>query len=291
MNKLSLVLAIAFSSLGAGFATHSHNCYSFTPNIGRKETKSSHPVIQGFDYAGGFTERRLVSQNNTGYFYWDLNFYQTEYTDVSNLFLAHIHVEFTSGYIANKNGESFEGKKYDSAYDLDEGYVHVKARNSNTLTYKSSTLNFIGAWPSSDNFTFTMTSTTSHQVSFNAGGSVNYSIGHGLKITGNAGIGYTLIVSDSTSISGPEPKWSKQASSSDAMELQWNYDYEDLGRVTLAQDCYYLFEVCNDGTGPNNDFSFLFDVEIKMSNVKYKNYWWESHKDTSEDYECSYGVR
>lgn len=35
----------------------------------------------------------------------------------------------------------------------------------------------------------------------------------------------------------------------------------------------------------------MFYIDINMSNVKYKDFWWEGHTDTNASLYYSYGVR
>lgn len=285
MNSAKVMFLFVVFGIFGPFGSIS-NELSDTLTIERKESSASHPYIEGFAYTGGFASPRKTKQNDTGYFYTDLDLYETKFTDVSKLFLAHVEVEFTSGYIADNNGEDF-----DDMYDLDLGYVHLRASRSNTISYQSSTIHFLDAWPTSDNFSYELSSSTGFSVNFGVSGGIDYSLADGASISGNAETGFVFSLSNTLNISGPEPFWSSQTSNNNPLERQWNYEYNGLGKATLTKDFYYLFEVENDATGPNSSYSFMFYIDINMSNVKYKDFWWESHTDTNASLYYSYGVR
>ncbi len=51
---------------------------------------------------------------------------------------------------------------------------------------------------------------------------------------------------------------------------------------------YYMFKVKNDGT-LGSQYSFNYNIKIKMTNVAWRNYWWEQQKDTAVDLNRTYG--
>jgi hypothetical protein len=54
-------------------------------------------------------------------------------------------------------------------------------------------------------------------------------------------------------------------------------------------NCYYLFELKNDGNG-YQDYSFKFDVGIKMTDIAWKGYIWQQLRDTDATMNDSYGL-
>ncbi|MBP3713310.1 MAG: hypothetical protein J6I69_01930 [Bacilli bacterium] len=100
-------------------------------------THASHPSIPGFEYSYGFLEQ-LKSSRAEGYFYYDLDVYFSQFTDVSRLYLIHVSSNFTLGSIAAYNGES----NFDAGYNLWSGYIHIYAyqqieggKRSSSFTY------------------------------------------------------------------------------------------------------------------------------------------------------------
>lgn len=248
-----------------------------------ERTHAAHPDIEGMTYCFGSTSAMLVQQNKSGYFYYELDYYYTPFTAESNLYLIHVKTEFTSGYIATQNGE----KGFSDMFDLYKGYVHMSVSQREDGNKKSSTLNYVTAWPSSSTFTKSYSSTTGLEISLGSDDGIE--AGDKVKIEVGTSTSIKITCSDTVTIYGDEPSLSAQTSASNSYERQWNYEYSGLGRVTYTLDTYYMFEAVGDGTG-YQDYSFDLNLDIQMKNVKYKGYLWQSTSTTESDTVVPFGM-
>lgn len=235
-------------------------------------SNESHPFVEGMNYYSGFN-RVKAGDKSSGYYYYDFNAYYTNFTNVSRLYLINVKVDFTSGYIATQN--SLSG--YDRLFDLDKGYVHLAAVNRFMDEGDvSSSVKYLTSWPSSSSSVSSVSSGFSNNftLSWQDGISLNWPNGVEAYVQRTSGV--SIQINHSTTITTDEPYVSTQTSPNNALERQWNYQYKAIGKATYTLDTFYLVEVKNDSIGFNK-FGFVFDIFLNMSNVKWKNAWWESH--------------
>lgn len=242
------------------------------------ESNADHLNIQGFTYAGGSqAKRKTVS--SYGYFYSDTDYYYSQFTDVSRLYLIRVRTNFTPGSVASKNNES----GFDNHYDLWSGDIHIQpfSRTENNFK-KSSSYHYIKSWPfsNSDSLSCTVTSSFSTNYSFSNGVEVGAQLPGGASIIAKTGKELTFGFSTSTSIYGPEPSISNQDSPSNPNMAQWNYQFSKPLTSSYAMDCYYLMEVKNDAIAYEH-YSFGYQVDIKMTNTAWEIFAWKQHKDTT----------
>ncbi len=272
-----------FDSLGLSF---SYETFIEKPISKVKRSYSEHPSIPGFEYAYGLSER-VLSSSASGYFYYDMDLYYTQFTSVSRLYIIHNTVDFTSGYIAIQNDET----GYNDDFDLWSGYLHVAPgykhwaegwKNSSTIIYKES-------WPRSSDFTKVVTSYFSTDYIFRTSIEAGISLSEGLYISATTSSSIVLSFDKDVAVSSPEPTISYQLSPSNPKEGQWFYQYDVPGRATYELDTYYLFEVKDDGLG-FQAYSFPFTVDVKMKNIAYQGLPNEQMQSNIETFSHSYGL-
>lgn len=286
MKKLLLCLSTLFSlSICNGNATNE----VFKQFGSRKEaiarTPLDHPTISGFTYETG-DRQQVIATEPTGYFYYDADIYYSEFTTNSRLYIIHLRVDFTPGSAASKIDS-----KYDWHYDLWSGEIQIEAERKWEGNRHTSSLQYAKSWPLSNS------DTTTYSVSSSFGG--NYTIskdieagakfGEGAGITEKTSHGFTLGFEKTTTIYGEEPGISAQKSPDQTKDIYtWVYQYHVQSGLTFRMNTYYMFEVKNDGT-LGSQYSFDYNIKIKMTNVAWRTYWWEQHKDTATDLNRTYG--
>ena len=236
----------------------------------------SHPVAEGMNYYWGY-DRCKAGDNSSGYYYYDLNVYYSQFTDVSRLYLINVKVDFTSGWIATQNHMS----GYSDMFDLDRGHVHLAPINQfYDEGDTASSVRYLASWPSSSTSVSSVTSGFSigYTSNWTNGGKFNWP--NGVEVSTAHSSGFSLQIDHSTTITTDEPYVSTQTHPNNPLERQWNYQYKDLGKATYTLDTFYLLEVKNDSMGFNK-YGFVFDIYLNMSNVQYKDLWWESHDSQS----------
>lgn len=247
----------------------------------------SHPNIPGFEYSYGNTQPNLVKAS-VGYFYYDNDVYFSPFTENSRLYIIHIGCNFTPGKLATTNKE--EG--FDVHYGLWNGFIHIKAYPYQNGSKKSSSYHYLSSWPESrsNSMTATIISSFGTKIDFSS------SIKAGADLTGGAEIsqvnqrGFSLDFSKSISITNSEPMISHQLSDQDYRQSQWNYQFtKGLYNSSYAMDCYYMFELKNDGQGYRS-YSFKYDVERERNNVAWEGFLWQQTHDVSKTVNDSYGL-
>ncbi len=251
-----------------------------------KKTHADHPSIAGFQYNYGSVDKRLTKEP-TGYFYYDIDVYYSNFTNVSRLYIIHVRSNFTPGKQANRNGDKY----FDWNYDLWSGYIHLKAYQYSDGSKRSSSFRFIKSWPVSntDKLTYSVTSGFSSSVT------LSNEIKSGVDFAGNTTIdettssGFTLSFTKTTTIYGTEPSISSQQSASVQQEAQWYYQFNKPCESSFQLDAYYMFELKNDGYG-YQDYSFKYDVDIQMTDIAWRGYLWQQERNTTASLNDSYGL-
>lgn len=282
---LSLVAICSSSFIKSHYSLNQGNGILKQTNI-EPYSHNSHPYIPGFSYSYGYVDanRIAIANKKTGYFYYDMDVYFTDFTSVSRLFLIRVKVDFTPGCEAYDNGN----KEFDSRFSLYKGYIHINLYQKLDLYAQSSSIAVKQGWPQSSNFTSTVTSSYGSSINLNATLGAGVSLTEGLSAKAQAGVGLSLSFNKSIAVTGPEPSISYQRGDS-VKDMQWNYEYAEQGNNTYSLETYYLFEAKNNGIG-YQDYSFGFDVEIHMDNVAYRHYWWEQHEEIDYHVSEEYGL-
>lgn len=224
-----------------------------------------HPNAEGMIHQWSYN-RYKAGDHDSGYFYYDMHLYSTQFTDISKLYLINVKVDFTSGWIATQNNQ----KGYNKSYDLDRGFVHVGAINRfyDKGDYASSVI-LHASWPSSSKSTSSITSGFSTSYSGNWTNGAKLSWPNGVEVSTQKNYGFSIEIDYSKTILTDEPYVSTQTSPSNNAMQQWNYQYKGVGKATYVLDTYYLVEVKNDSVG-FNQYGFVFDINLNMSNVMRK---------------------
>ena len=245
---------------------------------------SSHPSIPGFTHNFAYDSSFQAGRSTTGYFFSDMDVYYMDFTNDSRLYLIRTQVDFTPGCEAYDNGHT----EYDNRFELDKGYIHVRVFQKQDGSRRSSSLKFKEGWPQSSSFTSTIASSFGVNTNFGTQFGSEISFTNGTTIKANADFGLSLTFNRSVAISGPEPALSHQFYDS-TNQMEWSYEYAATGHQTYSLETYYLFEAKNDGQG-YQDYSFAFDIDVRMDNVAYDTWWWEQHDKIDFHDSESYGL-
>ena len=186
---LSLVAICSSSFIKSHYSLNQGNEILKQTNI-EPYSHNSHPYIPGFSYSYGYVDanRIAIANKKTGYFYYDMDVYFTDFTSVSRLFLIRVKVDFTPGCEAYDNGN----KEFDSRFSLYKGYTHINLYQKLDLYAQSSSIAVKQGWPQSSNFTSTVTSSYGSSINLNATLSAGVSLTEGLSAKAQAGVGLTL---------------------------------------------------------------------------------------------------
>ena len=245
----------------------------------------NHPEIEGFTYTYGYVDDLKKAENTTGYFYYDMDVYQAPFTLVSNLFLIRVAVEYTAGSHAHDLGEDF-----DSNFDLDFGYIKIHPYQYTSGSKATSNLRVKTGWPNTDTRQSTVTLSSGFGASLSLGPEwkVGMNLGYGVEVTNKSSTSLTFSNEKTISIIGNEPAINFNHSSEKQDQLQWSYQFAGYGK-TYYQEAYCLIEV-EKGSKGYQDYSFKFDVEIKMDNSAWRNFPWERHYPVTLNANEEYGV-
>lgn len=250
-----------------------------------KYSYNDHSNIPGFTWSYGVNDREMHSSSNKGYFYYDSDVYFSQFTTVSRLYLIHNKCQFTSGYIANINGNP----DFDSFFDLWSGYVHTSASKVTNGGYHSSSITMKSCWPQSSDFTSVVTSSFGVNYTIQRDIEAGTDLSSGLTITSKTTNSFSFLFDRSVAVQSPEPYLSGQYSPTNSKEAQWNYQYNAVGKATYTLDTYYLFEVKNDASA-YQDYSFKFDVSVRMGNIAWQGWLWQTINYTDYTDNASYGL-
>jgi hypothetical protein len=251
-----------------------------------KKTHSDSPTIPGFSYSYGSVDKFLASES-TGYFYYDTDVLFSQFTTNSRLYIVHIRSNFTSGSEASRNG--FDS--YDAHYDLWHAYVHIKAYQYSNNGKTSSSYQFIKSWPlsNSDKLTSSVSSSFGGSYTISSAISAGASFPGGAQVSRTTSTGFSLSFQNTTTLYGPEPSLTQEDDPNDQRNAAWNYQFANVYSGSYEMNCYYLFELKNDGNG-YQDYSFKFDVSIKMKDIAWKGFIWQQLRDTDSTLNDSYGL-
>ena len=112
-----LVALVTLSSLSFSYLPF----LSFNQPTNIKLTRRNHPEIEGFTYEGGEEEEVYVSGGSSGYRNYNSDYYYSQLTDISRLYIIHVQVNFIPGCIPHYSGHS----EYDVGSKLAHGYIHI----------------------------------------------------------------------------------------------------------------------------------------------------------------------
>ena len=270
---LTLLTAANLTTANISIDTHTHEAPTNTVCSEADIMPISNQYnIDNMNYYWGYS-RGNAGSKSSGYMYFDYHSYYSDFTNNSRLYLINVKTYFTSGYIATQNNES----GFSDMYDLDKGYVHLTAVDKFTDSGDiSSSVKLLATWPESSTTTMTISSSFGGSLTSNWSNGSELDWPNGAKISIGRGYNASINFTYTKTTTSDEPVLSSQTSPSNSLEQQWNYQYKGLGRTTYIIDAYYLLEVKDDAVGFDK-YGFVFDLYLNMANVKWKNYWWESH--------------
>ena len=200
-----------------------------------------------------------------GYAYITFDISRALYTENSRLYLVHVTADYTPGYIAYRNGETYLGtEEYNKNSHLSEGYLKLSVKNTNQPNYCN--VNSKAMWPKSDTFTTTITSEFGFNATFSNDLINGIEIGNGgnLSASAEAGSGTSLsfsFIKEKSTVSD-DPYLSAQYSSGDNLTAIWNFEvrnHNPVGRATYTLDVFYLLEV-----SPKNGLNDEIRVELSI---------------------------
>lgn len=113
-------------------------------------------------------EKTCVSQNTSGYYYYDSDVYYSQLTDVSRLYIIRVRVNFTSGFIAYRN----QHIQYEECSYLSSCLIHIKPYQKKENSFKrSSTFKSAKNWPTatSDSLTYSISNSYGSAFCFSDG--------------------------------------------------------------------------------------------------------------------------
>ena len=134
-----------------------------------------------------------------GYAYADLAIYSLPFTETSMIYVVKVDYSITSGYVANKSGEKFNGADYDVNYDLLNGTLYTSIKRAGSGEMKSSSYNFIDVFPKSSSMNATYTSSYGTQTSTNFGTKLSLD-GLMISVSGARQISYSCSKTFSVSV-------------------------------------------------------------------------------------------
>ena len=281
---ISMVSLFSLVCAGKCDATASQSCFPVQAAI--KKTHSDHPTIPGFSYSYGSVNKFLASES-TGYFYYDIDVLFSQFTTNSRLYIIHVRSNFTPGSQATRNGLN----SYDAHYDLWSGYVHINSYQYSSNGKASSSYKFIKSWPLSNSNELTSSISSSFGGSYTISREISAGVSfpEGVVVTQKNSSGFSLNFQTATTLYGPEPSLSRQEDANNQQQIDWEYQFANIYSGSYEMNCYYLFELKNDGNG-YQDYSFKFDVGIKMTDIAWKGYIWQQLRDTDATMNDSYGL-
>lgn len=251
----------------------------YLPEVSKRQKRTVTSSPEGFSLYSQFSNRVKASKDS-GYFWYDSKTYLTPFTNNSNLGIIYVQSEFTSGHIANQNGD----KSYNDYFHLKSGYIHVDLWNHVTDRRGNYTASVkpIERWPLSSSSKATISSSFGTSLNVNAEIQKGITLPGGAELKAGNGLGLDFSWDKSTSITKPDPSISSQWSPSSNLEAQWNNDYSVEGYETFTLNTYYLFEIKNDAVG-FNPYSFVYTIDIFMENISWHNTWWEGRSDVQDE--------
>ncbi len=258
-----LVALVALSSLSFSYLSfQSLNLPTCT-----KLTKRNHPKIDGFTYEGGEEKDVYVSGGSSGYRNYDSDYYYSQVTDVSRLYIIHVQVNFIPGCIPHYSGHS----EYDINSKLVHGYIHILPyQKKENYFKKSSSFTYIRSWPCENTKSLTSQTSSSYSTSYNYSSSLGAGVDltDGVKLTVSASAGITTTFSTQTIITGSEPRVSHVDSPGESTQQEWIFNFNSYYGGNYRMDCYYRMEVKNDGIVYS---SYSFDYQIDYSRTTYSS--------------------
>lgn len=282
MATLASLALIAAMSVGSGSTTY------MTANISYSGNESSNETVQastnalsttnistmstlesgfdGFSYLGGFPEKALVINYTYGYVYYNLSVYKASYTNHSNLYLVFVQTEFTPGYVAYANGDTWYGPNY----KLFDGYVHLAAsKYVVSSSAHGSNLLLKEFWPQSSTFITTITSSYGGTATYNSSIQAGVTLDGGATITGTSGTSLSFSFNRSIGVTTTDPYLSSQSDPDNVEEAQWNYTAtsDAAKQTTYYLKTFYLFEMDNFTFANVNSDAFDLTYTVYMRNA------------------------
>lgn len=236
---------------------------SFNQPTNIKLTRRNHPEIEGFTYEGGEDEEVYVSGGSSRYRNYDSDYYYSQLTDISRLYIIHVQVNFIPGCIPHYSGHS----EYDVGSKLDHGYIHILSYQKKENSFKkSSSFAYIRSWPCENTSSLTYQNASSYSTSYNysssLGAGVNLTDGAKLSVSGSKGV--TLSFSGQAVLSGSAPKVSQATAPRNNTQQEWVYIFDPTYGGNYRMDCYYRMEVKNDEI-VYSSYSSDYKVEYSMT--------------------------
>lgn len=228
-----------------------------------KRTKNNHPEITGFTYEGGDDNDVYVSGGSSGYRNYNSDYYYSQLTDVSRLYIIHVQVNFIPGCIPHYSGHS----EYDVGSKLYHGYIHILPyQKKENYFKKSSSFTYIRSWPCENTSSLTYQTSSSYSTSYNYSSTLGAGVDltDGAKLTVSASKGVTLTFSGQAVLSGSEPTVSHINAPNNNTQQEWVYTFHSYYGGNYRRDCYYRMEVKNDAI-VYSSYSFNYKVDYSMT--------------------------
>lgn len=259
---------------------------------------SNYPVIDGFTHIYSFDEPKLCDGKTSGgkkigYFYYDLDLYKTAFTENSMLVLVHTKTMATSGYVANRGGDS----SYNDRFDLTSLNVIVSLPRITDTSRGSHTgsVERVAFWPVKEDFensgTVSHTSSFGFQAEFN--GQIEGGIdAGGLYIEGGAGPTISFTFGSSTTITTSDPIYSSQMlpqTSTNINAFSYFIDYAHYGRSTYIMNTYSLYEVGYNVSNFNRE-GFVIRYSVNMEVGENLLAYLDNYENINYSYELRFNL-
>lgn len=216
-----------------------------------------------FRRLGGFDFAKVLDCPD-GYVYYSHEVFSTNFTEHSDLYLAHFVTVFTPSVVARQNGNTYYEEDY-----LDEGYVHITLERYIENSYMhGGEISVKNYWPKSTTFQSTVTSSFGRAFTVGSSFSAGVDIGNGASLKGTNSGSLTLTFDVSRSTVMDDPVLSTQISPENPLEIQFSYNAVNspvAGSASYTLDSYILFEMNDDFENANRD-AFIATYEVQFKN-------------------------
>lgn len=210
-------------------------------------------------------------QNESGYFYYDIEVYNFDFSYNTNgslyseMVLIFCNVNFTPGYIAYQNGNY----SFNQNYGLKSGYIHVSVEEmeNEDLMATSDSFTLKDGTPENTSFSRKITTTQGKNYSTSMTTGASVSLDNGVEIKQEVKTGITLSYNREVAISSSEPIISKQFASGNADEIQWYYEFSNCHLSSFTLRTITFMEMFPSGRG-YEPWSFRMKLDCDMSNCK-----------------------
>ena len=158
---------------------------------------------------------------------------------------------------------------------MKRGYVHLILEQVNEDGKTGGTIYPKAMWPQSTDFSTTVISSVSNNVTFGKGSSGKIGLDDGAEITYGDSSNASLSMAFTKSTVTDDPVLSAQYSSSSIMEAQWNFEVVNrnpVSKTTYAFDQYFMFEMKKDAKNCSED-AFIANYSVKFQG-QYQGFMW-----------------